>query len=342
MKHQDKILKLADYLDNLGLEKEALELLALLEKSAVLKPPAIDDWYKVIEEVDSPYVDTAYQAVRRYLSGASGHLTEANKGLQGARPEDIKAITDNIPLEQLVSQATKRNNLVKYAAVTSEDVALVKAAEFCVSQGWIERPNYKRANWWKYVKMIGGATLKYVVPFVSLLFAIINFYYCAVELSKLMSEAPDVGMAWHEPVFNPGKTLQKAQENLEDPKTLRKLAKVNKTGKTFADEAISMVANGIDGVKDIIFLIVDIVSAGTSIWLDLGISFVIMIIEWLIEGAVLPIYDQATQLIRDKAADEITTYYTSKLDTDIKEKFQDTEEIDFGFTPEELSELTTA
>lgn len=341
MQHEHKILKLADYLDDLGLEKEASELLDMLQKEALVKPPAIDDWYKVIEEVDAPYVDTAYQAVSRYLNSAAGHLNKANEGLAGATPEDIKQITDNIPLEELVAQATKRNNLVKYASIENGD-PLIKAAEFCVASGWIERPNYKKAGWWKYVKLIGGTTLKYVVPFISLIFAIFNFYYCAIELSKLASEAPDAGLAWWEPIFNPSKTLEKIKQNIEDPNNLQKLAKVNKTGKTFADEAISLLANGIDGVKDIIFFLANIASGGLAIAIDLGISIVIMIIEWLVEGAVLPLYDKATELIRNTAAEKIRSFHVSNLRTQIDADFAEMPEFDFGYTPEQIAELNSA
>jgi hypothetical protein len=310
MDHHFKIRKLADYLVDIGLEEEACELLNLVKKKASLEAPKIDDWYSVIETVDSEY--TSDSPLYRYLTGAAKHLDKANSGLSGATVDDIKAITDTVPLESLMTSAFKKHNLVKYANIKNED-AMIKSAEFCISEGLIERPNYKTANWWKYTKMIGGGSAKYLLPFVSLVFAVINFYYVAIEYSKLMSELPEAGLAWYEPLM-PGKLLEAAQESKDEPDLLKKIAKATKTSKVFVDELISLTANSIDGLKDIIFLVLDLLTAGTSIAIDLGISFLIMCIEWAIEGIVLPYYDKGITFIRTTATDKIKEHFSSSLD----------------------------
>ena len=312
MTHQQKILKLAEYLKDIGLEKEASQLISLMSKKALPMSATIEDWYEVIKEVDSDYVDTAYLAASKYLGLAAGYLGKAEIGLKGATPEDIKRITDIIPMNDLVKGASKRDNLIKYASADNSEV-YIKAAKFCIAEGIIHQPDYKKANWWKYTKMIGGGAARYLIPFVSAIFAMINFYYCAVEFSKLMSEVPAAGLSWYEPLM-PEKLFEASKQNKDNPDLLQKIAKATKTCKVFVSEAISYFLNSIDAVKDIIFFFADIGTGGWAIAIDLGISFAIMLTEWAIKGQILPYYDKTVDWIRTIAADNIKSSYSSDLD----------------------------
>lgn len=313
---QHKIEKLAEFLVDMGLENEAHELLGLFQKEAIAKQPDILDWYEVIDEVNAPYNDTGYAALSKYLNNASAYLKNASEGLMNATPEDIKNITDVIPLETLISKASQRKNFLKYSADKDGDI-IAGLIDFCVNENLIARPNYKQANWWKHLKMIGGNSARYVLPFVSLIFAAINFYYCAVEFSKLMTEIPEAGLSWYEPL-QPGKLLQAAQNNQDDPDLLKKIVKATKTSKVFVDEFISLIANSIDGIKDIIFFLANLLTGGLTLAIDLGISFLIMCVEWAAEGATLHLYDKVITFIREVAASKIRDFHLFEFDEKIK------------------------
>ena len=312
---RQKIERLANFLLEMNLEKEAYELMGLFQRKSASQNFAVSDWYQVLEEIKSPYIDPAYQTLSKYLKSASSYLKESAKGLADATVEDIKNITDNIPIEELISKASQRDSLLKYASEFSSN-SLEKVAEFCIKEKWIERPNYKRANWWKYVKTLSGASARFLLPFVSLIFAAINFYYCAVEFSKLMTDIPEAGLSWYEPL-QPKRLLEAAEENQENPDLLQKLARAIKTSKIFVDELISLIANSIDGIKDIIFFFSNLASGGLTLPLDLGISFLIMCVEWSIEGKALPLYDQALAYIKDTAIENIKdahmTEFTNRI-----------------------------
>lgn len=329
MDYRKKILKLANFLGRLGLTKEASEILSIIKNSSLNKSEDIELWYGVLNEINAPYDDTFYASAQTYLVSAANYMKKAKIELSGITEQDIKNIIDNIPIGKIISSASRKNNLYKVGQ--NDPDAFKKISELCISNGWIERPNYKKANWWSNIKMVGGATVRYVIPFLGLLFALINLYYCSIELSKLFYGANDIGLEWYEPIFYPEKTFEITYKNLKNPEELDRIVGINKAARTFADELISLFANTIDGIKDIVFMIIDIMSGGGSIPLDLGISVFIMIVEFFAEAKLLPFYDKITNLIREEAIKNIKLYHASSMQNRISEKFEEIDELEESF-----------
>lgn len=306
MYHKHKILKLADFLREIGLSKEASDLLSLIKKKASLEP--LDLWFSVLEEVDAPYSDPLFQSVKAKMKTAAGYMQEASEGLQGATPKDIEFLSKNVPVDELMKSASFSGRKIE------------KTAEFC-----------KRSNWWKAIKNVGGTTAKYVIPFASLVFALIHFYYCVIELSKLFSEVPAAGLKWYDPLL-PGKLQGAIDANIEDPEMLKNLVKAIKTAKHFVINFQSMLLNTVDGIKDLIFAFGNIASGGLAITIDISISVLILGIELAMNAQTEYIYDKMIKEVRDKSVGMISDLYFEKL------KKQETEEL--PELTEELPELT--
>lgn len=297
MNQRHKILSLADFLIKSGLEKEASELLSLFDKEAQVSPPTVEAWYKVLGEIDSDYVDPAYQTVKRYLVAGSQQLKKAAEGLKDTSKEDMEKLLEQVPLEQIIRSASERENLIKYASNINDD-PLEVAAKFCKEQGFD-----------KEAGLLGS-----LIPFASLIFGVVNFYYCAIEFSKLMSEVPAAGLEWYEPLM-PNNLMDAAKKNQDAPDKLRILGKATKTSETFVDQFISLVANTIDGIKDIIFMVANFATGFLASVFDLGISFIIMLIEWAVKGQALAVYKQVIAFIRNRSVEEIKEHEMKSFDS---------------------------
>ena len=281
MNKKEKILSLSDFLTKNNLEVEAQELLSIFDKKAQVNTPDIESWYKVLEEIDSEYIDPAYSSLKRYLTTGSNHLNKAAAGLQGVSKEEVERIIQQVPLEQIIRLASKKENLVKYSSESG-------AIKFCEDNGFT-----------KDAGLLGN-----IIPLASLVFGVVNFYYCSIEFSKLMSEVPEAGLQWYEPLM-PKNLMQAAQTNKEAPDKLRTLGKATKTSEIFVEQFISLVSNTIDGIKDLIFIIANVATGFLSVAFDLGISLIIMLIESAVKGEALSIYKKVKSYIRDLSVEKI-------------------------------------
>jgi len=306
MNYRKKVLKLAEFLIENQLEKEAAELLSLLHKKSDVTEPDINDWLAVAKEIESDHYDPALQTTIAYFKTGYEQLVSASNKLKGASKDELGETLNSVPRNRIAS-VLSTNNLIKFANIKNKDY-MVRTAEICYSEGLIaERPNYKVAGWWDTVKLVGNPALRYGLPLISWLFAMKNFYYCAVSYSKLMSEMPEIGLAWYD-AMHPEKLQETSEQNKDLPNSLTKIARATKTSRVLADEFISLIANTIDGIKDIIFAVIDVLSAGWMIAVDIGISFFIMAYEWKKEDQILEKYDEIISYISETAREAIIEF----------------------------------
>lgn len=291
--------------------------------SSELNVNEIKDWQAVLAAFETPQSPLAISVKKHLIMGANA-ISKASTVLSGADINEIKETLKVLPIDKLAS-ILNEDNFYKYASINDQD-SFIKIAKLCQANGIIpnQNINYKTASWWSTVKSLGGGTLKYGIPLISLLFAAKNFYYCAIELSKLLANSSKVDLKWYQ-ALKPEHLMSAATKYSEDPKSLIEIINLNKSSKSFMDEFISFVLNYLDGIKDIIFLIADFVTAGFSVGLDIGISLILMSMEIAIEKSVLPAYDNIFDFIAKTATDKISSLtVTRELPTygkNLKEHF---------------------
>lgn len=305
MSQDYKIKKLAEYLAEIGLDKEAARLLDLVAVAS-LSVNSVDAWYDVIVEIDSDYIDPGYKAVSGYMKNAAHYLEKAAPELQDITKEELKSILDNIPLEKFISQASDVRLLRKYAVADGQD-PLIKAAGLLHELGYISAPEYKKA----FLGLVGKAAGK-IIPFGAFILAVINFYYCAVSIWKLMSELPDAGLRWYD-CFVPSNIKSAAERNKENPEILKSLGKATKTSEVLYTEYISLLANLVDGIKDFVFLFIDVGSGGWSVAIDIGISVIILFIELGVNTWASSYYQDVLKAIRGISVDKIIDLKSTEI-----------------------------
>lgn len=243
-------------------------MLLLFKKSEI--ESQIQQWKKVLTSVTEPDIEPLYHQIISYLKQGCTNLTTSAKQLQGANPKELKSTLQKIPLD-------------KVARLTQ---------------------NYKTASWWESAAHLGLSSLKYGLPLVGVIFAISSFYYCSVAISRLFEEMPVSGLNWKD-LFHPQKLIQAAQKNYQNAEELERLGKITSHTKLFIEEFISMTTMSLDVIKDVIMLILDVLSFGTFVWLDIGISMLLLFIQIAADSATLPHYDQVLSIIIDMAKKHI-------------------------------------
>lgn len=105
--------------------------------------------------------------------------------------------------------------------------------------------------------------------------------------------------------LNPIKTLipnelrKEARVNKDNIDNLNILLDLTTNSKLFYDEAISLVFNSMDFVKDVIFLFVELSTLGLTIFADIGFSVLFALLEYVVEGYVLDDFDPIITLLTE-------------------------------------------
>jgi len=146
---------------------------------------------------------------------------------------------------------------------------------------------------WGGTKYLGSKGLK-LIPVIGFVFsfgiALKNFIYGFTTFAKLVKDSQQIELNWIEVLF-PQKLTEKLIQFKAEPEKLKILAQLTKYSKEFSDEGISLVANSIDFVKDIIFLFIDVGSFGWLTVGDVSLSFILMVIESITESNLLWQFD---------------------------------------------------
>ena len=317
--YRKDILNLALLLKQNNLDWEADAALALLRKKANLD---IQPWYDLYDETNTVEPSPILDNISKFLNSAKYYLDKAAGGLQGATKEDIEILTNYLPPEKIVARANlNRDSLLK---ISSSQDPYWETAELLHKAGLIQRPDYKKANWWKSIATASGKTLIYVLPFVSLIMAIYNLYYCFIAYQRLVGEMPELGLNWAD-TLQPEKINQLIEKNKENPFYLKNLTKAVKNIDLFIDEFISSIANTIDGIKDVIFMIANI--SVVFLPIDLGLSFAIALIEYGAENKALKPYKDLVNKIRQIAILKIEEIQDIELSQTSKSEVSAEEEL---------------
>ena len=265
-----KLIQLSLLLEQSGHQKAAINTLELVKVS-------FDDesllWQKAWEAVNKPRPQQLPTKLASQLAEGVSGLIQAGKDIQDANPEQLR--NAGRAAKKLMSTAGQSTDtLLKYSKI-GKDPKITKEAG------------------------IGSAALR-SIPLIGVIFsgllAFKNFHYAMEEAGNLFhrSRSEDLGVSWYT-LLIPANLRALKHKHQSDPVKLPVLDDLAKIAKSFVDELISFIANGTDFVKDMIFLFLDIFTAGWAIWLDIGISVAIMAIEWATESAVLERFDSVIE-----------------------------------------------
>ncbi len=281
------------------MKKELQELIAALEKEGNLNASSIaltilkkaqtysvQDWQSVITEVDTPYPDKVIMGIVNYFTAAEENLQKADKELSGVDKETIQEAAET--MKKLSSQVEMTDeNIMKFSKLMSynENSEIRKQAQM----GWLGKA------------LTGGAK---VIPVVgalfSTLFAIKSIAYGIYEFAELIKQTTKINLEWYQ-AFDPKNFHRIAFEAKDDPNELKEITKAIKISNLVWDEAIASLTNTIDAVKDWIFLVLDFMSFGTSVWIDLGLSAIFLAAELGGQTWIGTYYKEVLDKIKDFA-----------------------------------------
>lgn len=264
---------LSERLNTLGYHQEAEEIL----KISQLSP--IQLWQDLIQAANAPVPDQVLTA-GRYVSSGVNEMVKNAQQFSHLSPEELTA---GIKLA-LNPKTAGINQLEK-----SAQMELAKSL-------------------WNGTKSLGKGVLR-VIPVVGFIFSFLialkNFVYGLTTFAKLAKDSEQIGLNWLEILF-PEKLSGKVKEYKGDPIKLSTLVQLTKYSKEFSDEGISFASNGIDFIKDVIFLFIDVGSFGWLTIGDISLSFILMGLEYLAESQTLPLFDKVIFQVINLAEAQIT------------------------------------
>lgn len=318
--YQNKIIELSLLLNTEGFQKESAEVSSLLEKISFqeisedqtleelfgIKPkekekPAVDPdknekriaeleklneaWSGVLE---NHILKTPQRAsFLKYLGIVSNHLDDAAP-LVSASAEEIETLLNSNALKIVTKSMNSPDNFDKIIKLSSERDLKIFICEKLSAEGKILRPDYKKAGFWSGLWSGLGTASKYLFPLASVLFAIGAWYRMFKEMEKLQVHLPKLGLTLMDSIFRPYKFKRLAESSKDDPEKTSLVADATNLSMYFVDEITSAIADSIDALKDIIFLIFNIASGGLTLVIDLGISAIIWFVhEWAADPALL-------------------------------------------------------
>lgn len=281
------------------MRQELLDLISSLEKEgkigAVSKAKDLlkiaqeytkADWQSVITEVDTPYPDKVIMGIVKYFKSAEENLQEADKELQGVDKETIQQATETV--KKISSQVELNDeNILKLSKLMyyESDSEIRKQAQL----GWLGKT------------LKGGVSMIPVVGAIfSTVLAIKSIAYGMYEFAELVKQTGKIELEWYE-AFNPKNFHTAAFNAKDDPNELKDITKAIKIANMVWDEGIASLTNTIDAVKDWIFLVLDFMSAGFSIWIDLGLSAIFLVAELGGQAWIGSYYNEVLDKIKDFA-----------------------------------------
>jgi len=294
-----KIIQLALLLETQGFTKEADDVFDLIDPYVNLDAE-LTEWKTAYEKISAPAPKQIHGRLWDSLRESVGSLEDKRSEIDDLDPETLKKgveLTKGVIAQYGYSDEV----LLKYSKV-GIDEKITKQAIDVTGASW------------------GASALRSipVVGFIfSFLFVIKNMYYFGTTLPDLLSEAGHFGISpWNS---LDAENLEKLRQDHDDDSAKIPLVdKLTKTVRLIKDEFISLLANTIDLIKDIIFAFLSI--SGIAIWFDVGLSVMIMAAEWAIESKALAPFNEIINKIRfsvrGKYIDRLKSAYDRDFDPD--------------------------
>lgn len=252
----------------------------LLKFSELENNDLYEDWAKLLEEVDAPYrYPSTFSKIRKLQRVIILSLSKA-KELSGIDKNTLEELAKATPIKDIQKFAKENHTLIK--------------------SGTYEESFIKNASFWGFTKTLSLSALRYVFPFVSLIFAIVHFYFFITEFYRFVTQVLKLDITWQE-ALSTSFLKSKIEELKDSPKELIPIVSLIKTDSIMITNFISTVLSYLDFVKDIIFFMIAVPSAGGSIAVDIGISVVLFLLELGANTYIISIYQELLNNIKDLA-----------------------------------------
>lgn len=282
-----RLNSLAASLSYLRYTAEAKQINGIIKNSSY----SIEEWVSVLTEAEAPIPPDVTEEAITYIIQGAANFYKASESLINLDPEDIKSAMEIAKSAPGISTSAGFNFSEIHKVAT-----LSKSAQ----TEWVK-------SIMQGVKSKGGAGLK-TIPYIGIIFsamlAVKNLSYGLWAYSDLIKDCDEIGLTWIDTLY-PDRISQKITEFQGDPGKLIIATKTSKSAKVFVDEGISLVANSLDAVKDLLFLFVNFLSFGGSGFLDFGSSAIIAVMEWKAEEATLGKYDGLISKVKEIAENKI-------------------------------------
>lgn len=247
----------------------------------------LETWQNVISIVDSDMEQQVTDKAISYLVKTASGLPKALSELRGMNIADLK---------ETASYVLKKSASVQNFEKTAK-----------------EESQRKNAN-----SSFLGRTMPFIGPVINGITGIKNCYYGFYYFRDAMKFAQQVGLSWSD-TLEPEKISNCVERYRNNPKALIVLSNITKNANAFVVEGLNLVVNGIDSVKDILFIFVDVLSFGGAGFIDFGISVLLWVMEgnfesrW--EASYHPILEKIKSIAQTKI-DAIEAPPTSKSEFD--------------------------
>lgn len=280
-----KISILMRDLKELGLISEALDISALIKTAA-----SEEAWLAIKTEISKPNDLQVHERAISYIFTGMKSLANSAIEISKYNKESIDAAAAIISSRLKSAAGINENTMIKFTILSSKYQENIKTAD---------NNKYKIAqmNYFNDAQKLLGTTINKagLIPIIGTLFnillAIKNIYYGSLEWSKINNECDIIDLNSFQ-ILNPNTISEQTYTFLDDPYKLLASVKLTKSAKIFYSELIGFGVNSLDAIKDLIFLVLDILSMGGSIAIDVGISFLLLIIEWATVSKVHTLYDK--------------------------------------------------
>jgi len=307
------LTELKESLDKFGLCDSSLNLDNIIVQAMLQQ----DDWQKVIDAVDNGYVSGTTKAASALINAAY-KIEDAKKKLDNVDQQTLRQAMDTI---NNISKDMSLDNdaFSKLSTMKNFNNKLIKQAQL----SWLS----------KYFKR-GVKGIFEVLPVIgvvfSVLFAMKSIGFGVYEFSKMIESETNLGLSWKD-ALNPGIYATLANKNQDNPQELVRIVHGAQISRAFWDEGISAVTNGLDAVKDIIFFFLDIASLGSVIFIDIGLSASLFLMESQYEESMNAYFDNVLSKIRANAGLKLSSK-SSEYDTS-KMWWNETEDIGTALAP---------
>ena len=304
MKH---IQELQDFLNKSSFANELNHLNKILkfaDNEELMK------WQKLLEEIEAPIPPQVFGSTLNLISENAKAMGRFGSELAGTGKEEIQSLFQTLHQHPEVKAVLSRDKLIKEAQIMN------------------------------LLKNFGGKALK-LIPLMSFFIALKNFLYGIRAFVYLTGYEQNLGLEWYD-IFVPQKMANFIDQNQNNPEKLAIISKMIKSMKVFIDEVVSMVANSVDGVKDLVFLVLEMATSGVAAatggltaWIptglfaiDISFSIVMMIIDNIVDSRQKGDYNELLERL-----EEIARRHIARLTSTLPEA----DSTDFSkLSPEEI------
>lgn len=274
----------------IGENNNLIKILKLAENQDLMK------WQQLLEKINAPIPQQIFGQLLSGIVDSSRTMLDSAQQLVDLGDQEIQNLLQSAKQHPELKAALSGDKFIKNAQVLN------------------------------FLKNLGGKALK-LIPLMSFVIALKNFLYGVREFAYLLIGDKNLGLEWYD-IFIPQKISSFIDQNENNCEKLSEIVDVIKSMKIFIDETVSLIVNSIDGVKDLIFLVINFGTGFITFGIDIGISIVLAIIDFFVDKTAKENYNLLLSKI-----EKITKHQIAALTSNLPE----VSSVDFSkLSPDEI------